>query len=341
MSLEEDHRPFLFIEGNLGVPQKVLYKTYVSAVRDFTRLRPAYRHTQPATSDALAERLAHLSAVILLANSAHQTALNLRKKLVICGCLDAETEIQLCTALLVVRENAKQSLLWHHRRWLLHRVHPLANDTTRTSCARQLSDTLRDITLPPDALRSEFAVAAQACETYPRNYFAWTHRYSCLEALVHLARTPSPARDSYRAILLEEMLFVRTWIERHISDYTAVHYFHGMHALLLQEPSVPMPEDAPGKLGVDGTDGGTLCTAMYAHAESLLEAYPEHESMWLYLRAAMDLRDYSYTAVRPSETRRDDADGLLAPEALSSLRSTVTTHAERHRAWLLHRGHDT
>ncbi|KAI0732551.1 protein prenylyltransferase, partial [Fomitopsis betulina] len=283
MSLEEDHRPFLFIEGNLGLPQKVLCKAYITAVRDFTRLRPT--HCQPAASDT--ERLANLSAVILLANPAHQTALNLRKKLVVCGFLDASTELQLCTAMLVVRENSKQSLLWHHRRWLLHRVHPLANDNTRTSNAGQLGDTLRDVTLPADALRSEFSVAAQACETYPRNYFAWIHRHLCLDALFHLACAPCPTRDSYRALLVEETRFARTWIERHVSDYTAVHYFHGMHVLLLQDPSIFLPEDALGKLGVDGADGGTLCTAMHTHAENLLKAYPEHESLWLYLRAAM------------------------------------------------------
>ena len=321
------------MEGNLGVPQKVLYKLYVAAVREFARSRPTYHHTQPTASDA--ERLAHLSAVILLANSAHQTALNLRKRLVVSGLLDAERELQLCTALLVVRENAKQSLLWHHRRWLLHRLHPPSNDSTGAPCTEQLSDTLRDITLPADALRSEFSIAAQACETYPRNYFAWAHRHLCLDALVHLARASPPVQEAYRALILEEMLFARTWIERHISDYTAVHYFHGMHVLLLQEPVVPLPQDAPEKLGVDQIDNRTLRAMVYAHAKSLLEAYPEHESMWLYLRAAMDLRD-SDPAVQLSE--KNIADESMSLEAPSTIKAATSMHAERHRAWLLRRG---
>ena len=333
VGLEEDHRPFLFIEGNLGVPQKVLYRLYVVAVREFTRARPTYRHTtQLAASNV--ERLAHLSAIILLANSAHQTAFNLRKNLVVSGSLDAERELQLCAALLVVRENAKQNLLWHHRRWLLHRVYPPSNASTKTPCANQLSDTLRNVTLPAGALRAEFSIAAQACETYPRNYFAWTHRHLCLEALVCLASTSSPAQDAYCALLLEEMLFARTWIERHVSDYTAVDYIHGMHVLLLRELIVPLPEDAPEKLGVDPVDSKTLRAMVYAHAKGLLEAYPEHESMWLYLRAAMDLRKSDPESQLSEKHTMDEPPA----ETSSSLKTAASMHAKRHRAWLLRCG---
>ncbi|TFY57403.1 hypothetical protein EVJ58_g7038 [Rhodofomes roseus] len=320
---QQAYRPFLYVEGHLGVPRKVLYKAYVVAVREFAKLRPSPRS---ASSPIDAERLAHLSAVILLANPAHQTALNTRKQLFSSGLLDTSKELQFLSALLVVRECSKESLLWHHRRWLLRRI--VTTDVVANArCIRQ-EDTLRDTVLSTETLRSEFAIVAQACETYPRNYFAWIHRYLCLEALVMLARSPTPFQQAYRSLLLEEVLFARTWIERHISDYTAVHYFCNMHLLLLRQEDIPLPIDAARTLDLDHIDNLTLRTALYAHAKSLLASYPEHETMWLYLRAAIYICGTDVYAADP-DGAHDRGLGAPAPSKL-----LVLTHAERHRAWL-------
>ncbi|KZT72330.1 hypothetical protein DAEQUDRAFT_31418 [Daedalea quercina L-15889] len=329
--LEQDHRPFLYVDGHLGVPQKVLYRTYLVAVREFMRLRSGLQNIEAGSPEA--RRLKHLTAVILLANPAHQTALNTRKRLVSSGVLDATNELQLCTALLVVRECSKESLLWHHRRWLLCQAHELLN-TGAKICRK--GDSLRNIALSADSLRSEFSVATQACETYPRNYFAWAHRYLCLEALTLHACSSSPSSHSCRSVLLEELLFARKWVERHVSDYTAVHYLHNMHVLLLQGDNIPLPENASSALEIDRVDHRSLRASLYAHAKSLVAAYPEHESMWLYLRAAIDVCGSDPTFRLGETAICEDCKSARSSKAHSPLHCASATHAERHQAWLHH-----
>lgn len=294
-------------------------------------LKPSYRHTGVSPPDA--ERLAHLSAVILLANSAHQTALNARKRLVSWGLLDSERELHFCTALLVVHDSSKQSLLWHHRRWLLCWARKaLANGAAPIQQHRQ-GDTLRHVDLSVDSLRSEFSVVAQACETYPRNYFAWTHRSLCLEALMILAFLPTPLQDSYRALLLDELMFARIWIERHVSDFSAVHYLCNMHAVLLLEARPPLPEDASGVLDIDRVNSRTLRASLYEHAKTLLTTYPEHESMWLYFRAAIHICSSEPTFQLDGSESSGNIPSSVA-EIFIIARPVALAHAERHRTWL-------
>ncbi|KAH9922075.1 uncharacterized protein B0H18DRAFT_1121096 [Fomitopsis serialis] len=331
-NLQQDHRPFLYVEGHLGVPHKLLYKAYLTALREFVLLKPTFRGISDSHDDSPnAERLAQLTAVILLANPAHQTALNTRKQLVSLGLLNTEIELQFCAALLVVRECSKQSLLWHHRRWLLQLPSPLKCTGKGFNNRPEHSDTLRRALLSAVSLRAEFLIVTQACETYPRNYFAWIHRYCCLEALITLARSPTPTQDADRSLLLEEILFARTWIERHVSDYTAVHYFHNLHVLLLQEADVPLPANASAALGADRADHRTIRASLYAHAKSLLETYPEHETMWLYFRAAVHICSAD-PGLQLDAT--DVADGHSDWDAPSAPKLMTLGNAERHQAWL-------
>ncbi|KAH9856025.1 hypothetical protein C2E23DRAFT_882766 [Lenzites betulinus] len=297
------HAPFLFVEGNLGVPKKIAYKAYLDSIPTFRRCRERLRSTfaamhgsssrPKAVADADAADTLESTSILLLVNPAHQSALNARKRLVQDGTRDAMDELRFVSALVTLHEGAKQSILWHHRRWLLRRIYPASN----SPCFQRMksnSDTtddggnsLQGLVLDADAFRTELSVAAQACELYPRNYHAWAHRYLCVDALAALLRggtgRPDPA-PGLMAVWEEEEVHIRGWIERHVSDYSAMQYSCRVEVLVygLRE----------GNLVTAGTMEGTLAGGREnacEHAWSLVQVYPSHESLWLYLRGALSL----------------------------------------------------
>lgn len=273
------HSPFLFIDKHLGVPRKVAYALYVDAVRKLLRLRPSVSSSPVADIETVA--VLESSSIVLLVNPAHLLALNTRKRLLKCGLLDHAHELSFTDALLTLHEGAKESLLWHHRRWLLRLCHA-ASVRNKLQGARgegmqRDSDTLEDLPMPASAFRREFAVVSAACELYPRNYHAWTHRFLCASALLSLIQTKIDQDTSLRddaliSVLAEEIAFGLTWIERHVSDYSAVQYSCRLHAMLSKT-----------QLRLDSTN---TPIQQLAHALDLVRAYPNHESLWLYLRYA-------------------------------------------------------
>ena len=244
--------PFLFAEGNLGVPQKALYKAYLVAVRAYFGLRNESRKSAPSPHQS--NQLDHLTRVVLLANPAHQTALNSRKRLVQNLTIDPRCELNLSASLLSCRECAKESTLWHHRRWLLRVIY----EVPPTAGADSIPETV-----PPDALEAEFVHTSAACHVYPRNYHAWAHRRFCAKALVAWQQSGDP---SISGALAKEYQRTLKWIESHISDYSAMNYATNLEKILL---------------------GGNLteqCLPAEEHATLLLRSYPDHESLWMYLR---------------------------------------------------------
>ena len=275
------------------MPHKLAYKAYLEAVARFRAVRP--QHTTSDCSPSDNTELLASSAVLLLVNPAHQTGLNARKRLVLLGCHSASHELRFTDALLTLREGAKQSILWHHRRWLLRRIHPLLPVPSSSPSSSSISvwgdgvDTLHDIALPPDAFRAEIAVVERACEAYPRNYHAWAHRFLCAEALLSaFSFSPSPSSGEARLALEEERARIRTWVERHVADYSAVQYACRLDVLL-----------SAADLGT-GTGTGA---GVGAHALELVRAYPSHEALWLYLRGAVALGLFP-----PGRGTRGDAD---------------------------------
>ncbi|PIL33401.1 hypothetical protein GSI_04022 [Ganoderma sinense ZZ0214-1] len=296
-SAPPEHAPFLFVDNNLGVPHKLAYKAYLEAVARFRAVRP--RHDSIDHSHS-AELLAS-SAVLLLVNPAHQTALNARKRLVLLGTHSAAHELRFTDALLTLRDGAKQSILWHHRRWVLRRIHPPLPSPSPSPFSESQAkghgdgvDTLADIALSPATFRAEIAAVERACEAYPRNYHAWAHRFLCAEALVHVlahvlsAFSPSSAsasspHDRHEALreLEAERAHIRTWVERHVADYSAMQYACRLEALVQGLPA-PDTETKTKTETEKGAEAG-------AHALELVRAYSSHEALWLYLRGAVAL----------------------------------------------------
>ncbi|PCH35637.1 hypothetical protein WOLCODRAFT_145886 [Wolfiporia cocos MD-104 SS10] len=322
---ELDHAPFLFVEGNLGVPQKLLYKIYMDAVPLFINSR---RRARSPISEFGRRELADLlnsSACLLVANPAHQSALNARKRLVTSDILEADHELRFTAALLTLREGSKQSILWHHRRWLLHHIYPKQPMTSRDE---EDIDSLLNISLPPEAIRTEFSAVSHACTTYHRNYYAWEHRYKCLQAVRDLATGSS--RDQYGIIILDELKTMRRWLELNISDYTAAQYLRSVHDILYGDHTQRIR-------GLDGVE------SPLEHAKSLVSSFPDHETLWLYLRSALvdaPARGSDYMAelrafvASLSTVCHNDFPPKERPRTFSCDENLVCMHATRFLDWL-------
>ncbi|EKM53429.1 uncharacterized protein PHACADRAFT_259811 [Phanerochaete carnosa HHB-10118-sp] len=272
------------MEGNLGIPQKSLYKAYLEAAPAFNQARLLLRSIPHSIDVNLAATIVRTTAVLLVANPGHHSAWNARKRTAESGHLDLERELLFTRALLTVRECAKHSLLWHHRRWLLqHLCRRRAVSSNIPSNSRESirdEDSLRHLAISPSQLRAEFDACTLAATTYERNYFAWTHRAQCLDALMSLLQGEKDC--GYLDLPLEEMVNVSLWIDRHVSDYTAMQY-HCRLVLLIRAAEMPPP---------------TTLQSVYTHAKSLVEAFPEHESLWCYLRSAARVEDVSESEIR-------------------------------------------
>jgi protein prenyltransferase alpha subunit repeat containing protein 1 len=274
--------PYLFVERNLGVPRKILFKAYLIACSVFASSRKKYKLQEVEQRHSAVADLVTASSVILLANPAHQTALNMRKRLIQDSFLDPEKELEIVGAFQSARECAKEAILWDHRRWLLRILYSQAPgrpsyDEHSAHC-RPHSDLLY---IPHNAFQKEFSLIGRSCEIYPRNYYAWTHWGFCINSLCARLRANSTASDDRQQladVLVQEVLRLRRWVELHVSDHSAVHHL----CRLLQEFQYhPISNTS-------FSSSATMNPALsFEHALSLVNAYPSHESLWLYLRATV------------------------------------------------------
>ncbi|KAI8974000.1 hypothetical protein BD414DRAFT_468584 [Trametes punicea] len=363
------YAPFLYVEGHLGVPQKLAYKLYLDSVSTFRDCRACLRTRSQAPlsssntpsqylTDSLVKDTLVSCAVLLLVNPAHQSALNARKRLVQLGAFEATHELRFLSALLTLRGGAKQSILWHHRRWLLRRLHstPSFCDHAADESSRDLKspagggvDSLWGLSMDVEAFRTEFTASSQACEIYPRNYHAWTHRYLCAEALVELCTHPATSETRRTALMYvcrEETRRMREWIDRHISDYSAMQYacyLESRRNSLHGAVSTQVLSHRDCQAGVD--------EPLSSHAWLLVKAYPAHESLWLYLRDALTASSRDDTVLVglgsiASKTILADAQAfaerLLSDESAEATATVspgdhplVRNHAVRFLAWAL------
>ena len=212
--------------------------------------------------------LTSTTSVLVTLNPGHQSAWNARKRLVESGGMEPHNELQFTAALLTVRECAKHSILWNHRRWLFRRIYSKTPPAPPISSWNGIDeDALSDLSLSAVQLQDEFQACTVAANTYERNYFAWLHRTRCLDALV----ATLPAKPELEPVLTNEFEAVKLWIERHVGDYTAMQYF--CHLTLIQTPHL--------------TSSGRRFPSAYQFAKSLVESYPDHESPWYFLRDAV------------------------------------------------------
>ena len=212
--------PFVLAEGNLGVPKKVLYRLYLAAVVMFSK-GPNGKHGEATVSP---------TSVILLANPAHQTALNARKRLILRGKLSAERELVFTELLLRgSSECAKQSIVWGHRRWIFLRLYGTTTPSDQLQALRGWlgPDEWASLpSIPAIIARRELDLTKRACELYPRNYHGWNHwHYIMNVAYVCLGQNTD---GEWKELVDEQLREMMKWVEGHVSDYTSMHHLHGL-----------------------------------------------------------------------------------------------------------------
>lgn len=256
-----------------------------------------------------------LTAVILFANPSHQTVLNFRKTLVMDEILDASAELCFIKRLFTVKQPAKVSTLWHHRRWLLQ-----YQINRKGVLSYGDDDQFERTRIPADVLGGEFLLATSSSSIYPRNYHAWLHRTLCMRCALDQARTSNEHLD----LLVEDRVTTMKWIDLHVSDYSAIHYFVNL------------------SVGLDGLEllrgdrKRCLANEVQDHAQDLLARYPSHESIWMYNRLLEDSPLKKYLPPQTASEEMMVADRMeqrMSCEELCIDERIYRSHVRHHLAW--------
>ncbi|KAF8891765.1 hypothetical protein BD779DRAFT_147596 [Infundibulicybe gibba] len=263
--------PFLYVDQNLGVPKKLLFKLYLTADHVLSKSGPSYSSLQLIAS----------TNVIMLANPANHRALNIRKLLILDGLLAPSKELVFTQLLLEgSKVAAKESVIWHHRRWVLQQVYP--PDGSLLNMVRNQTPEPQDgwarIVVPPETIRKEAEIIKTACGIYPRNYHAWTHWRHIMDIVY---RSFFASEDqAYASIMIDEYEGLRRWVESHVSDYSAMYQLYCHHKSTYQLlADARQPRSAFVKVPRD----------LEEHAFNLVASYPTHEALWMYLGLVSDL----------------------------------------------------
>lgn len=297
--------PFLLVEGNLGIPKKILCALYLAATS-----MPWHR------SSDIREITATTSCIILL-NPAHQTALNSRKRLIRDGHLDLEKEL-IFTELLLrgSPECAKQSIIWDHRRWCFRELYGVMGPKLSTvpPCVEHWSTADERQTFPKitsAAIQHELNIIQHTCQTYPRNYHAWAYWHFiidvCHASIYYHSSTAdrdepehlAGRRQDFLDVIIAECTRLRGWVESNVSDYSAMHQLCQIQKLVEQllDSGTLVPDSAKNLTSL----------ALADQSLSLATAFPSHESLWMYLRTSL--------AAIPAENRTVILEKIRAKDA--------------------------
>ena len=188
-------------------------------------------------------------------------------------------------------------------------------------------DSMHCIDLPTPVLSEELSVASRAADTYRRNYFAWSHRtrvFDGILALVCMSLNEKSALDSELvAMLTAEHPWTMKWIDLHIADYTAMQYLRyvdiSLQRVLSQDFTTII--SSPSSLHEQNS-------TQYANqAKSLLQAFPDHESVWMFAR--MHELGVSEGIAHATELLR----GISSSVHTSEYSNKVSFNARRFLAW--------
>jgi len=259
--------PFVLVDGNLGIPRKVMARLYLAAVS------MPWRNTQTVVA---------ATCVILILNPAHQTALNGRKRLIQSGYLDSVKELRFMELLLRgLIDCAKQSIIWDHRRWCLKFIHGTLGSSVHQHPPLEHWASAEEARLLPkldlEDIRREIAIVYHTCETYPRNYHAWNYWHwlidIALSSIYH--HQDEHQQQGFLQLLVDAYVELRKWTDFHPSDYTAMHQLSQCQRILDHLHTT------------EAFTQDLASSSLVEHCLSLLAAFPTHESLWVHLRVVL------------------------------------------------------
>ena len=263
--------PFVLVEGNLGIPKKILVGLYIAA----TGISLHTSNTLEATA---------VSCVIILLNPAHQTALNTRKRLIRDGHIDPNKELIFTELLMRGSPDAgKQSIIWDHRRWCLRNIHGVMGPNVVLPGLQHWASSEEVEGFPRltlSTIRHELSIIQRTCETYPRNYHAWSQWNFLINVCYASIYTSKNASfQEFFVVIVQEVTRLRSWVDQHISDYSAMHQLCQAQKLVdhlaLSDQFRDIVDDIQNSL------------TLTHHSLSLVTIYPSHESLWMYLRVSL------------------------------------------------------
>ncbi|KAF5383412.1 hypothetical protein D9757_006124 [Collybiopsis confluens] len=114
--------------------------------------------------------------------------------------------------------------------------------------------------LSPALIERELDIILKNCESYPRNYYAWAHWDFCMELL-------NGQTEYYLPVIVGAFRRLHAWIDSHLSDYSAAHHLCGLTQKF---------RDLDVEINL---------TRLSVHALELVSRYPDHEALWMYVRA--------------------------------------------------------
>ena len=258
--------PFVLVEGNLGIPKKILVGLYITAIGISLQ-----------TSNVL--EATAVSCVLILLNPSHQTALNTRKRLIQDGHIDPNKEL-IFTELLMrgSLEAGKQSIIWDHRRWCFRIIHGTMGPSISLPGLQHWAsseEVERFPRLTLAAIRHELSIIQRTCESYPRNYHAWSQWNFMINVCYASIYTSDDSFQDFFAIIVQEVARLRGWVDQHISDFSAMHQLCQAQKLI-------------DYLALSDRFSGTQnSSTLTQHSLSLVTTFPSHESLWMYLRVSL------------------------------------------------------
>ncbi|XP_033125135.1 protein prenyltransferase alpha subunit repeat-containing protein 1-like [Anneissia japonica] len=237
----QDEKHLLVENHKLAINASIVPTFYIFIYKLLLEIPRPFQAGHSLLSDNELKAVSYSRAVILV-NPETATAWNIRKELVVTNELCAKED--LLFSKLILTKHPKSPETWVHRRWLLKNLY------LDTSPKHVESDVILD----------EFTVCTMAADKYPSNYSAWSHRLWVLNSLVN---------DRKDEVLQKELLNSKTWINRHISDHSGLHY----RGILIQ---FHIRKRHPNWLEVLLQEASLV--------EELIDHYPCHEALWYYRR---------------------------------------------------------
>jgi hypothetical protein len=258
-------------ETNIGIPKQLLILAFPEARRVFTSclardsrdlfdddVRPPHGPVKANFSNPDVKEVFESTFIILLYDTEHLTAANLRKKMLLAICQHApkklivavRQEITFLNSILTspLHRQSKSPTLWYHRRWLLSMMEQKFRSFTDPS----------EILNRQDLVRSEITAVLRAAERHPNNYYAWQHA-RCLISAESQGEPES---------VMEPLDKVLRWCFRNPSDTSGWSFL----LYLLGRPAVN-PKDAAAVLN--------------SVLEFAARMRWEKEALWVFVRAAL------------------------------------------------------
>ncbi|KAG0725702.1 Protein prenyltransferase alpha subunit repeat-containing protein 1 [Chionoecetes opilio] len=288
---EVNRSPVVSVEHKLGLESWCMKHCYAHAHTSILKARQAKQVQEPGP-------LLRWTQFCLLVAPEVSTFWNIRKQLLQCGSLSADTDLHLTR--LVLSRKPKCMEVFQHRKWLFHHILspslPLPPPPTPPPSATDHHNGSGPHEEPSRRfLLGEMEICGWTADKHQNNYHAWNHR---LWILQQLAERPHGLAEAFR----DEYETCHRWVRTHISEHSGLHYLQHLLATLVTlaaEGALPTLADAVPSAACPKD----LYLTELEFNCGLIEQYPGHEALFCHRRVLLQrLRDILLHSAAPQRT---------------------------------------